>query len=928
MIVLEAARGGWRLNSIKAHLLVFAIVIAGLVLGFDRTLSLGLFDARHEWSKRSATGSVVIVGIDDKSLKAVGVWPWPRNLHADLIGKLSALGASEIVFDIDFSSRSTAEGDADMAKALAAAGGSVVLPSFVQTTHSADGRASVVATHPLEMFRAQSWAAGANVIADTDGFVRRYGYGDTIDGAFMPSMGALLGGAFKPQAGSFIIDFSIDHRTIPVYSFKDVIDGKVSAADLSGLKVIIGATAIELGDRFAMPGGEIIAGVTLQALAAESMLQGRALKDAPKIVSLVMAAALVALLALVWRRGSARVRAGVIVASAITCEAAAIWLQASVGVVLDSSYSIIAAAAALVILAIDEVDVRGLMATFAETRFRRVAMSLGDALVCTGPKGEISFWNPGATEIFGFDRNEVLGENIALLDIRGGQLTLAHVETLFPATAEDTANRFVELRGRRKSGETFPVEVSMCRWRHGQAFHFGFVLRDISARKAEEQRILFLATHDVMTGLSNRMKLGEDLAQLLKSAEAGNQAVPLLLLGIDHFKDINDTHGQAVGDAVIREVASRIKMLVPDAGITARVSGDEFAIAVPGLQSAGVDAVVGALAQMVLSIGERTVTITHTIGSAVFPQDGTTAQDLIANAALALQDGKSKARGQHVAYDASIRRRIEETRALEAELVDAFDKRQFELFYQPQIDFASGKIVGAEALIRWKHPSRGYVSPGAFMPVLDTMVLSGEVGRWVIEQAARQAGLWHRAGYDMRIGINLSPALFERGDLFDIVTGAIDTSGVPAHLIDLEVTENILLDRYAFSSETLRNIRARGIGVAFDDFGTGYASLTYLRRFPLDRIKIDQSFVKTMVTNSEDRAIVGALVGLGRLLDMHIIAEGIEDQATADALAAMGCHEGQGYHFGRPVSAGEFETRFLSAGAEAVPSVLRRAVAV
>ena len=489
---------------------------------------------------------------------------------------------------------------------------------------------------------------------------------------------------------------------------------------------------------------------------------------------------------------------------------------------------------------------------------------------------------------------------------------------IFLDSAEDAPSRIIELTGRRSTGVIFALEACSSRWKNTDGFNYGFVLRDVSERKREEERIRFLAEHDVLTGLANRSKVNEELARLLVTAEAAQNAVAVVLLGLDRFKDLNDTLGQDRGDKVICAVGDRLRDRLSALGLVARVSGDEFAVVLALKDAANsacaiVELIAREFAQLTIQLDDRAITVAHSVGSAVFPRDGTTAPDLMANAYLALQDAKLRHRGGHVAYRSEIRSKIEAVRQLEKDLNRAFERNEFELFYQPQFDMTERKIVGAEALIRWRHPQRGLVSPGEFIPVLDTMPLSDKVGLWVIETACKQASEWHLSGHDVRIGINLAPSQFETDALPEIIAGALEATNLPSSLIELEVTEHILLEDNDRAAAMLRRIRDTGVVIAFDDFGTGYASLTYLKRFPLDRLKIDQTFVRDMVRNPDDRAIVSALVGLGKLLDMQIIAEGIEDLATADALMQMGCGEGQGYYFGRPVPAQEFFQKYLLA---------------
>lgn len=904
------------MRGYRAHLCVLCALVAALVSGAHGTLFHVLTDARFSWFPRTATSDVVLIAIDPPSIKEIGVWPWPRTLHADLLNRLERAGTADIVFDIDFSSRQNDAADAAFLEALKQAKGSVVLPSFMQRTRDAQGIFASMLTRPLPEFRKSTWPATANVMAESDGLVRGYALGATLEGEFVPSIGALLAGVYDARGSEFLIDFSIRTESIPVISYIDILDGTVPAQQIKGKKVIVGATAVELGDRFNVPNGHVIPGPTLQAVAAESLLQGRALMRTNALVAAVGLAVLASISLLIWRRTSTFLRISLLASSAAGIELLATVLQVKWGLLLDTSLWHVAIAAYLSMIGLEEMDVRGLMAKIAEKRFRRIAMSLGDGLICTDSNDVITFWNPAATQIFGYEREETLGQPFQTLLASTSAMNLADRNATFPDGAEDTASRIVELEGRRKSGESFALEASISRWKHTDAFHYGFVLRDISVRKREQERIRLLAEHDVLTGLANRSKLNDELAHILATAGSARQQVAVILLGLDHFKDLNDALGQDRGDKVVCAVANKLRDRLSSQGLVARVSGDEFAVTLALAETAppacvAVDAVTREFASITIEFDDRTVTIAVSLGSAVFPRDAGTANELLANASLALQDAKLHCRGGHVAYRPELRAKIEAGRRLEKDLILAFERDEFELFYQPQVDLRERRVIGAEALIRWRHPRRGLISPGEFIPVLNTMPLSANVAHWVIKTACMQAGEWHRAGHDVRVGINLAESLFANSALPDIVADAMQAASVPACLIELEVTENILLEDKDNAADMLRKIREAGVAVAFDDFGTGYASLTYLKRFPLDRLKIDQTFVRDMLKNQNDRSIVGAVVGLGKLLNMHLIAEGVEDCDTAHALMEMGCTEGQGYHFGRPVPAAEFAEMYL-----------------
>lgn len=905
------------LQEHKAHILVVLLVAIAFASGASRMVFNGLIDTHFRWFKGESTGSIVLIAIDPQSIKAMGIWPWPRSLHAQLIDKLVDAGASEIVLDIDFSSHQTEEADARFLESLGKAGGSIVLPTFSQAVRNVEGRSLTVTTKPLQEFRAKSWSAMANVWTAKDGLVRSYSYGETVDGEFIPSIGALLAGIYRPTLDSFYIDYGIRPETVPVVSYIDVLEGRVPKERLTGKKVVVGATAVELGDRFNVPNGQIISGPLLQIVAAESLIQDRALSTTSAVTTIFGLLVLALLAQFAWRRRSGPVRLATVLVTSVTIEIFAAIAHARWSIILDTSLWQLALAAYLIAIALDEINFRGILVRIAESRFSNIAMSVGDGLVCTDHRGIITFSNPAAAAIFGYPREEMLGRPIE--DLLASRATRSLIGAEYPSISDGaaTTERIVELQGLRRSGEVFSLEASVSDWGSGEALHHGFVLRDISDRKKKEERIRFLAEHDVLTGLVNRSKLSDDLAPMISAKPDAQGEVALIMLGIDHFKEINDTLGQDRGDQIIRALATMLSQRFSKQATVARTNGDEFAIALPltatSLSAAlMIEAVVREFSKVSVQLDDRTVTITASLGSAVYPNDAETVTGLMANAALALQEAKTCGAGRHVAYRTEIRQTIEAARRLEHELKLAFERNEFELFYQPQFDLATRKLTGAEALIRWHHPTKGLLAPGLFVPVLDSMPLSKLVGRWVIETACAQTARWEKQGHALTVGINLSPTLFSTDTLPQVVATALAKSGAPPASIELEVTENIFFKDHDTAAAALKDIRKSGVTIAFDDFGTGYASLTHLKRFPIDRLKIDRTFVRDLLSNKDDRAIVRTIIDLSKLLEMKVIAEGIEDAATADALAAMGCPQAQGYFFGRPVPVSEFEERHLS----------------
>lgn len=912
-------RRGTKVKRYRPHILVVTALAIVLSTGWHGALRSALTDLRFAWQSREASGSIVVVAIDAPSIDRIGVWPWPRHLHAQMLRKLESAGVQDVAFDVDFSTPSEAASDAAFVKALQEAGGSTILPSFKQPSPNGGG---LHINRPLKQFSDESWAAVVNVAIEPDGLVRRYPLGDKLDGTFLLSMAAVLAG--RAQHGPpFLIDYSIRAASIPRVSYADVLRGDAAAlARLKDKKVIVGATALELGDRFSVPNGVVVSGPVLQALATESILQRRTLhwtSDAGMAIGI----AILSLLMLVsWRRLAPGVRVVILVASAAVVELAAVLVQTNWPLVIDTSLFHIAVVAYLTAIALDEIDFRSLLGRIAESRFHRIAMSLGDGLVCTDENHMITVWNPGASAIFGYMPAEMIGRPFEALcaaptDRRAKAFSMrdaARQALLVPGGAV-----VVEFEGRRKNGETFPVEASFSGWQGTEGFQYGAILRDISVRKREAARVKYLAEYDSLTGLANRNTLHSGLVGLIAGAELKSHEVALLVLGLDGFQQINDMLGHAAGDLVLQAVAERLRKTVDDKVVVARLSGDEFAIA---FDCSEMDEGVAEFADRVtrafelpLVAGTRQHRVRISIGVAVYPDGGATAEDLLGNGHLALCRAKAIRRGSHVIFESTIRQELENRLTLESELAHAADRSEFELFFQPQVHLVDGALMGAEALIRWRHPVRGYVSPGEFMPVVNTSALSERIANWVMETACRQARSWELAGHSVRVAINLSPSQLHSGDLAHAVSELLKATGLSPGLLELEVTEDILLLDEERVLDMFKRIQQLGVRILFDDFGTGYASLSYLKKFPLDGLKIDRSFVFDLLTDSDDAAIVSSTVGLSKQLGLSVIAEGIENRATADFLVSIGCEEGQGYFFGRPMPADAFERQFLAAPA-------------
>jgi diguanylate cyclase (GGDEF)-like protein len=468
-----------------------------------------------------------------------------------------------------------------------------------------------------------------------------------------------------------------------------------------------------------------------------------------------------------------------------------------------------------------------------------------------------------------------------------------------------------------------PIEVLQCasalsrKWQHERALeaHVASLQQVITARteklEAVNLQLRHLATHDALTSLPNRVLLDDRLAQAIAHADRDGQPFAVLMLDLDRFKLINDSFGHRSGDVVLNEVARRLQGLVRSIDTVARVGGDEFVLVVsPSAARADAEEIAKRANEILctpIQLEGVDLRVSSSIGIAFYPTDGGSAESVLAHADAAMYCAKERGRNNYQCFGLGMKSVALERVSLESELHQALKLGQFELFYQPKVDTASGDIHSAEALIRWRHPQRGLIPPLQFIPLAEECGLIHEIGAWVLREACRQCAVWQRAGQlPLRVAVNVAASQFRRGDLFEVVRGALQEAQLDPRFLEIELTESAVMTNPEDSAAILEQLSRMGVLVSVDDFGTGYSSMSYLRRFPIDKLKIDRSFITDLTTRADDASIVQAIVSLAHSLRLKVVAEGVETVEQLKFLQSVGCDQYQGYHFSPPLPASEF----------------------
>jgi len=896
-------------------------------------LDLAIFDLLAPSARPAALDDTVVVAIDDASIGELGAWPWSRRLHAAMVDRLHDAGAAAIGYDVLFSDASPTDPDGD--EELAASvrrNGRVVLP--VAPVLAAD-RTGIAALEPFAALVAAARAVGhVDVEIDADAIARRVFLRAGVGRPDLPALPAaliqvrggepqstLIGRRAPPSASPGIAlwarDFEVlvPHATasMPVVSFAAVLRDPALAATFRDKTVLVGVTATGIDAalttsitqrRAPMPAVEFLAWTDV------ALRAGTTITPLARTASLVLALAVLVALAL-WAPRFSHAR------SVLVATATALPLLVSV-VLLHVGHLWFAPAAATLGLIVGNLLWRsyrlreaGLQLFSARQQASATLNAIADGVVTVDRRHRIVYANPVASQLTGrADLRDVVASALFAEDPPHRSLVARALDDCMTRRETVRVDTDLALPTAGDGSRLVNVTVTPLADSRGKLEGAVLVMHDVTEAAAAAARLDHAATHDALTDLPNRVLLRERLRDAIAESRNGDDILAALFVDLDRFKRINDSLGHRFGDQVLKVIAERLRTCGPEIDTVARWGGDEFVVLLHALPNR--EAVAAASRRLMLAVSQTMdidgmeLYCTCSLGIALAPNDASDVDSLLAMADLAMYRGRARAGGHFEFYAPEMALWTRDRLQLESDLRRALVQGEFVLYYQTQVDLASGEAVGLEALLRWRNAYGALVMPDDFIGVAEESGLILAIGEWVLFEAADQIARWSAEGLPvLPVAVNVSARQCLDHGIVRTLREALARTGIEPRLLMLEITETTAMRDVEHVIELLAQISALGVGIAVDDFGTGYSSLSYLKRFPIDQLKIDQSFVRDITTNSNDAAIVVAILALAHSLGWPVVAEGVETEAQRDFLAAQHCDLAQGYLFCQPMPAAE-----------------------
>ncbi len=866
---------------------------------------------------RPIDDNIVIVAIDEKSLQKLGRWPWSRSIHADLLDQLTAIQVAAVGMDILFMEPDLVHPKNDQRLAAAIRrNGHVVLP--VLTIEQDD---HFIVTKPLKDIAEDAQLVHVNMHFDPQGVVRYLDLQlDLSDGQVLPAMALTLSrqlfGHVEPldltTQKKILITFSGPPGKFRQLSYVDVLHDPTIRQSLHGKVVLIGMTAEGLGSRIATPvskNNRLMSGIELQANALATIHSGEIIQAVKWSVYLPITLILIVIPILLFRFFNSSMGLMLVLLFSIFTSVTSFYLLNTQQLWFSPLPSLLCLILSYPLWSWRKLEQLGQTLFNEHEKASATLKAIGEAVITTDKLGYIEFMNPAAEKILACKlvdvRQKPFSEICQFAAQNNTRLLDSHTLTSETQKAEARVIR-------NQQQEEFAVHFSSSPIHAEDGIQTGVVyaLRDLTEIININRKVAFIASHDTLTGLPNRILLKDRLEQAINRASREKLNFAVLFIDLDGFKKINDGMGHICGDLVLQEVAKRLNNWIRKSDTISRWGSDEFIILLANLTapSDAADIAVKVIQSLSLSflINEQEVFVTPSIGISLFPEDGQTAEVLLAKSDTAMYNIKKHGRNNFCFYSQDLENQAKEKLVIEAELRQAILTGELELYYQPQIDLSTDRLIGTEALIRWRHPEKGLISPDNFIPLSEDIGLIIQIGEWVIKTVCRQLKSWQDLGLPLvKVAINLSAHQFVQKDLVKIITREIENNGLATNSLQVEITESMMIDDIDQAIQTLADLKSAGISIAVDDFGTGYSSLEYLKKFPIDKLKIDKSFVDSVIHNADDASIVNAIIALGHSMKMQIIAEGVETKEQALFLQEQQCDYGQGFFYSKPIPAAE-----------------------
>lgn len=933
MIGLPRSPFGWA----EKIALALALVLLALVLSHADGLSrwnLLFYDWSLAHQSQPPAEDIVIIAIDEQSLRELGRWPWSRRVHADLVRRLTAAGAKAVALDIVFAEPDAADpaADRDLAAALAD-NGRVVLPLLNEQVRL---HGQLIETLPMPALAGAAIGLGhVDVELDADGIARgvylKAGLGtprwsalalallETVD----PTPWLALPGQRTPITDSpapnawrrdhyVLIPFAGPPGHFQHVSYRDALRDDFPLAPFRDRFVLIGVTAAGVGDMLPTPvsgQAQLMPGVEFNANVLDALRRGSTIQPLSPPWVLGLTGLLVLLPLVLYAACPPRWTLPLAGLALLLTAVVSYWLLHAPRLWFPPAAALLVQGLSYPLWSWRRLQ-QSARALFEEKERTQVTLhSIGDAVIATDRCGIIEYLNPAAESLLGCTSTTARGQPLgAIFRLDGESDHRSRLDVIARCLERNELLRLpencilIDREGRKYAvrGSAAPI-----RDQRGRVLGVVVALGDITEARRLTEQMAHQATHDALTQLPNRYLFHDRLNQAIAHARRASQSFAILFVDLDHFKKVNDSLGHGAGDVLLQAAAARLLACKRQEDTIARLGGDEFVLVLENLhQEEG----AATLARKILEalappfqIEGHECFITASIGISLFPKDGEDAETLLKNADIAMYRAKDSGRDIMQFYGRDMHVRALERLKLEQDLRHALERQELELHYQPQMDLRRGHIIGVEALLRWRHPQRGLIPPMDFVPLAEETGLIESIGEWVLRTACEQAVAWRREGLPpLRMAVNLSPRQFSRPGMVDMVGRILRETGLEPGYLDLEITETLLMKDVEGSIKILSALKAMGVRLSIDDFGTGYSSLNYLKRFPIDQLKIDKSFVSDLISNQDDNAIALAVIAMAHSMRLKVIAEGVENGAQLAFLQKNQCDEIQGYYLSRP----------------------------